>query len=506
MLLPRLAALLAAIAWQSAAAPFTPNNLVLLRLGTGSAALGTSTTAAFLDEYSTTGTSATLVQSIALPTAASSGNPALTVPVVSTTDTHGQLELSADGYSLLLTGYDTGPGSTTYTATSVKRVVARFDSDGEVEYTSWTPASTHIVNAVASVNGSAYYVAAQNAGIYYVPHNATAAVSIFVSIYRTAALLYGTQLVGSRGGGNSLQYFPVALPTTTQAQQIAMSTSATYSDSRAPVSTSLLEVYVADTGSGLYRQTRTSSTSNSWTKSSAIRAGSGSTVTNFLDTALNYTTLYVTTSAALYAYNTVSRSWLNGGNAILNAPTNTQFRGVARVPAAPPPSPTPSPSASVTPSISVTPSVTPSSSITASPSVTATATATSTSSTTASPSPSKSPIDFAAVARQQAADAAATATGAAIGGAVGAVVLIVGGGLIGWRWHRRATVARLRKLKASAAIARKGPDAYFPGLNNVMDVKSENVVVMYTLQQAPRPQLPSYVAATAGYRPKAGGR
>src|SRR5262245_35223006 len=46
-------------------AAITPGDLVIYRVGDGSAALGTTATAVFLDEYTTAGS---LVQSIAMPT------------------------------------------------------------------------------------------------------------------------------------------------------------------------------------------------------------------------------------------------------------------------------------------------------------------------------------------------------------------------------------------------------------------------------------------------------
>lgn len=45
-------------------APFTPNNIVVLRIGDGSAVLSNAGTMVFLDEYTPAGT---LVQSIQLP-------------------------------------------------------------------------------------------------------------------------------------------------------------------------------------------------------------------------------------------------------------------------------------------------------------------------------------------------------------------------------------------------------------------------------------------------------
>jgi len=63
--LARLVFALALAAVTSHASSITPGNLVIYRVGDGSAALGTAATAVFLDEYTPLGT---LVQSIALPT------------------------------------------------------------------------------------------------------------------------------------------------------------------------------------------------------------------------------------------------------------------------------------------------------------------------------------------------------------------------------------------------------------------------------------------------------
>ena len=55
------------------AAPFTPGNLAVLRVGDGAAALTSAGTAVFIDEYTTTGS---LVQSLAIP---ANGSPQLVV-------------------------------------------------------------------------------------------------------------------------------------------------------------------------------------------------------------------------------------------------------------------------------------------------------------------------------------------------------------------------------------------------------------------------------------------
>src|SRR5689334_8548217 len=82
------------------AAAFTLGDLVVVRVGDGSAALNGNATAAFLDEYTTSGV---LVQSIPLPTVASGGNQPLTLSGSATSE--GFLALSQNGMYLTLGGY-----------------------------------------------------------------------------------------------------------------------------------------------------------------------------------------------------------------------------------------------------------------------------------------------------------------------------------------------------------------------------------------------------------------
>src|SRR2546423_15661031 len=82
------------------AVPFTPGNLVVYRVGDGTAMLTTVATPVFLDEYTTGGT---LVQSIALPTAGSGSNRRLTARGSSTSE--GLINFSVDGQFFGATGY-----------------------------------------------------------------------------------------------------------------------------------------------------------------------------------------------------------------------------------------------------------------------------------------------------------------------------------------------------------------------------------------------------------------
>src|SRR4051794_22226286 len=105
-------ALIASIA---TAATITPGDLVIYRVGDGSATLGSTATAVFLDEYTTSGA---LVQSIPV---SSTGAGALTATGNSTTE--GIISPSFDGSALVFTGYrkaagGTAPASDTYTTTN----------------------------------------------------------------------------------------------------------------------------------------------------------------------------------------------------------------------------------------------------------------------------------------------------------------------------------------------------------------------------------------------------
>ncbi len=88
------------------AAGFTSGNLVVERVGDGSGALSGATAPVFLDEVTTAGA---VVQSIALPTADSAPNHALTSS--GTAASEGGLSLSGDGHSLSLEGYDLPVGT-----------------------------------------------------------------------------------------------------------------------------------------------------------------------------------------------------------------------------------------------------------------------------------------------------------------------------------------------------------------------------------------------------------
>lgn len=134
MLTSTLRSLLAGAALAAAAVaqlPMTFGNLVVVRVGDGTASLSSDIAPVFLDEYTPLGA---LVQTIALPTAASGANRAFGVRGSATSEAF--LNVGLDGLHLTLGGYDAIPGTTNPTstlATAVPRVVASIDVLGNVD-------------------------------------------------------------------------------------------------------------------------------------------------------------------------------------------------------------------------------------------------------------------------------------------------------------------------------------------------------------------------------------
>lgn len=173
-LMPLLLAAIVSQPQQANADRITPGNIVVTRVGTGTAALANSATATFLDEYTTGGV---LVQSIALPpTATSSGSAALTLS--GTASSEGALDLSNDGRYLTLAGYNADPGTQGGTAvggtssggtsinnsasSTINRVVARVEvATGNVDTTTRISDgyNQNNIRGATSANGSTFYTA-----------------------------------------------------------------------------------------------------------------------------------------------------------------------------------------------------------------------------------------------------------------------------------------------------------------------------------------------------------
>lgn len=162
-----------------AQAPLTPGNLVVMRVGTGAAALSSAGQAGFLDEYTTAGA---LVQSIPLPTAAAGTN----LPFVNsgTATSEGSLNISTDGRWVTVAGYSTTPGTLSVAASTSAvnpRIIARLDtSTGAVDSSTTTNNAFSANNPRSAIteNGTQFWLSGGNSGVQTVTLGATTSTSI----------------------------------------------------------------------------------------------------------------------------------------------------------------------------------------------------------------------------------------------------------------------------------------------------------------------------------------
>jgi hypothetical protein len=141
--------------------PILSGDLVVFRVGDGAAALGTTATPVFLDEFTPAGIP---VQSITLPT---TGTNSLTA--VGNATTEGVITLSQDKSTLVFTGYRKDAGGTNPSAdapATTNRVIASVGLSGVVNSSTTLTDVTGTIRSANTVNGSSYYVGAST-GVRY---------------------------------------------------------------------------------------------------------------------------------------------------------------------------------------------------------------------------------------------------------------------------------------------------------------------------------------------------
>jgi hypothetical protein len=344
----------------AAQSAFTAGNYVVLRVGDGTAALTSAATATFLLEYSPTGT---LVQTLALPTANTSPNLALTETGTSAAD--GFLTRSADGRYLVVPGYNATPGTASLSSTTsaaTNRLVGRIAADGTINTTTRiTDAfSGGNIRGAASANGTAFYAVGNSGGVVYVPLANTAAsttISTGSPINDRVVNIFGGNLYVSSGSTPTYGIAQVGtgLPTTgSQGQTLltnlvpatgtavaASSYGFFFTDQSAAVAGNDV-LYVADDGSATATPggiQKWSLVGGSWvlngtigTTAAALRGLTGSaTATGISLLATSATSLYAVTDNAGY---NAAPSATTLPAALATAAANTAFRGIAPAPLA----------------------------------------------------------------------------------------------------------------------------------------------------------------------------
>ena len=204
---------------RSLMAALTPGNLVVYRIGDGVAALTGAATAAFLDEYTTTGT---LVQSIALPTAGSGAQLAATASGTATQD--GLISRSTDGRYVVFGAYNAVPGVATIASSSPAtnaRVVGRIDAAGTIDTSTGLTTVSSNIRTVASTNGSEFWIGGSANTVQYATLGATTSTSISDPALTNlrAVGIFGGQLYLSTGSGAGSRIASVGAGTPTTGPQ-----------------------------------------------------------------------------------------------------------------------------------------------------------------------------------------------------------------------------------------------------------------------------------------------
>ena len=383
----------------SPAAPFTPGDITVYRVGDGTSSLINRGNPVFLDEFTPDGT---LIQSVALPTTGSGSNNQLIAS--GTAISEGLLTRSANGQYLLLTGYarNLGGGNSLSgtAATAVPRTVARVKFDGSIDTTTALTdfASTNNPRSAASTDGLDIWVAGGAGGVRYTRYSTFGSTSS-TQLSRDSlnleqvAIFDGQLYVSGQKNGITVATVGTNQPTTsgqsiTNLPGLASSTHL-YAFFFADLADGTV-LYAADDTSNGGEILKYSLIGGTWIDNGSINAAGvrgltgvidGSTVTLYAttgdDTATGGGTLYSFDDPTGYA-GTVSGT--ASALVTLDASSNKAFRGVALAPVNPN-APTRTPNATSTP--------------TRSPSVTTTPTllVTSTSTATATPHASAAPTE-----------------------------------------------------------------------------------------------------------------
>lgn len=366
--LAALASVMGAISVSAHAAAISPGDLVVYRVGTGSASLTNAANAVFLDEYNPT--THALVQSIALPTSVSGSNKMLTASGTATSE--GELTISPDGKYLALTGYNAALGTTgpsggsiaNSTSADVPRTVGIVDVSTGAINTSTALTDSAIggnnIRSAVTTDGASIWLGGAAGGVRYTTLGSTASNQISSSFTNVREVdVFGGQLYVS-AGASSLRLGAVGtnLPTNsgqtiTNLPGLPTSSGSFYGFYFADLSPSVAgldTLYVSDDSTGIRKYSLVGGTWNSnGVVGTAADAYRGLTAT----VSSGIVSLFATRkggSGATGGGELVSLSDNGGYNAsfssstfttIATASANTAFRGVAYVPVSAAPVPVP---------------------------------------------------------------------------------------------------------------------------------------------------------------------
>jgi hypothetical protein len=223
-----IAAALAAASVCVFALDFTPGNLVVYRVGSGTGSLVNTGSPVYLDEYTPAGV---LVQSIPMPTAATLPNRNFYAS--GTASSEGMVTRSADGRFLVVTGY-----ASTYTsslantaATVVNRVIGRIDAGGTIDTTTALSdySSANNPRSATSNDGAQFWAAGGAGGVRHALLGAATSTDLTSATYANVrqVTIFAGQLYGSSGNGTNtfkgVSTIGTGLPTTSSQTVVRLS-------------------------------------------------------------------------------------------------------------------------------------------------------------------------------------------------------------------------------------------------------------------------------------------
>lgn len=208
--------LLVLLATNALSQVFTPGNFVVVRIGSGAAALTAGVAQpVYLDEYNPCGD---LVRTIALPTVLSGSNKRLTLPISTSDYTEGYVSLSQDGSQLALAGYDADPGTGTVAASAsatVKRVVGIIDQSGAVNTSTALSAFSGQSIRAAVIDGSGIWTSGGSGGVMYATLGGSTHTQLTTTTARNLMVVNGQLYATSTSGSLRITTVGTGLPVTT---------------------------------------------------------------------------------------------------------------------------------------------------------------------------------------------------------------------------------------------------------------------------------------------------
>lgn len=316
----------------ASAAVVDPSNLVVYRVGNGSAALGNTATAVFLDEYTLGGA---LVQSIALP---SSGATALTA--VGNATTEGIMSRSQDGTSLVFAGYRKDAGGANPSAdlpATTNRLIGTLTTSGVPATPIALTNPTGTIRSATTVDASNFYISTSVAVQYVAAASGTTTATSIDARNSRQVNLANNVLFASNGSttitGKVQQYGVLPTGTTAASPVVTLATGDAINgfvvlDLDAGVA-GPDTVYSLSTVEGLLRKHTFNGTA--WSATGLVATSASNLTAQTNGTVVN---LYLTSSSTLsYLSDATGYGGTLAGSfmTLATAGTNTAFRGLGSI-------------------------------------------------------------------------------------------------------------------------------------------------------------------------------